>query len=1052
MIASDPDVPRQYPGVMVSSTFRYLQEHRAALMGAIEGQGLHAVAMEQDAALPDGTVVDASLRKVRDASAYVGIISHRYGQIPESERNPEGLSLTELEFREARRLGRPILIFIMGPNHAVLRAAVERDPEKIPKLDAFLEDVKRAAADSPVHRVYREFNDLTDFSIAATQSVAELRRHLDARSAPAASAQLPDPGEHDGIPAPPQLYAEPRYIVSHAFVGRVAQLATLDDWAAPAEPHSVLLFDAIGGTGKSMLTWEWTTRNATGGRRDWAGRFWYSFYEKGAVMADFCRRALAYMTGRPLADFTKKKQPELSELLLRQLQARPWLLVLDGLERVLVAYHRDDAAQLADEQAGRTDEIAHRDPCAAIRPQDDDLLRRLAGAAPSKILITSRLLPRALLNPANQPIPGVLHERLPGLRPADAEALLCACGVHGDPETIRTYLQRHCDCHPLVTGVVAGLVNGYLPARGRFDAWAADPDHGGQLNLAELDLVQKRNHILRAALTALPDTSRQLLSTLALLSEAVDYDTLSAFNPHLPPGPETVSEPVKPEGDSLWEWMSEEQQLDARREYTLAVEHHAQYQRALRAWQASPEVSAAPRNLGRTVQDLERRGLLQYDRQADRYDLHPVVRATAVSGLRAEDRESLGQRVVDHFSGQPHNPYEETESLGDLRDGLTIVRTLLRMGRTQQAYDAYRGDLSHALLFNLEAYAEILSLLRPFFAHGWTSPSADLTDDHVANLVTDMAAALRGLGEQDQALAAFGFALEADLERGSWSDVRNGLTNLGIVLDEQNRLARSDSCLALALELAELIDDTKDIFIARLNTFARLADAGRVADAERMWRLLDPMGRNWSRSQYRPGYAETHYARFQLDRKTLTEEHLVRAEQLARSGRNRRTVRQLHTLRGEWLLRRGEWARAADSLTEAVRMAREAGTSDPGAETQLALAHLQLGQLPAPAQEAERLAGLRQPAHLPLAELCQAIGDTERATEHALAAYRHAWADGEPHIHRYQLERAAHLLDTLGADIPTLPAYDPATDPKLPWEDKVAAAIEELRAEKKREH
>ena len=87
-----------------------------------------------------------------------------------------------------------------------------------------------------------------------------------------------------------------------------------------------------------------------------------------------------------------------------------------------------------------------------------------------------------------------------------------------------------------------------------------------------------------------------------------------------------------------------------------------------------------------------------------------------------------------------------------------------------------------------------------------------------------------------------------------------------------------------------------------------MADAGRVADAERMWRLLDPMGRNWSRSQYRPGNAETHYARFQLNRKTLTEEHLVRAEQLARSGRNRRAVRRLHTLRGEWLLRRGEWA------------------------------------------------------------------------------------------------------------------------------------------------
>jgi hypothetical protein len=38
------------------------------------------------------------------------------------------------------------------------------------------------------------------------------------------------------------------------------------------------LFDAIGGSGKSMLTWEWTTEHATQVRADWAGRFWYSFY------------------------------------------------------------------------------------------------------------------------------------------------------------------------------------------------------------------------------------------------------------------------------------------------------------------------------------------------------------------------------------------------------------------------------------------------------------------------------------------------------------------------------------------------------------------------------------------------------------------------------------------------------------------------------------------------------------------------------------------------------------------------------------------------------
>jgi hypothetical protein len=71
-------------------------------MNAISGQGMHPVAMEQDAALPAGTVIDSSLAKVRAAAAYVGVISRRYGQVPEDDEwNPERLSLTELEFREA---------------------------------------------------------------------------------------------------------------------------------------------------------------------------------------------------------------------------------------------------------------------------------------------------------------------------------------------------------------------------------------------------------------------------------------------------------------------------------------------------------------------------------------------------------------------------------------------------------------------------------------------------------------------------------------------------------------------------------------------------------------------------------------------------------------------------------------------------------------------------------------------------------------------------------------------------------------------------------------
>src|SRR6478672_11261130 len=139
---------------MMSSTFRHLREHRVALMDALEGSGLHAVAMEQDSAKPTGTVLDSSLQKVRDSAAYVGIIARDYGQVPETADNPDGLSLTELEFREARRLGRPILLFVMSSQHQVVEDAIELDVEKRRKLAAFREEAKRATAGSSLHRVY----------------------------------------------------------------------------------------------------------------------------------------------------------------------------------------------------------------------------------------------------------------------------------------------------------------------------------------------------------------------------------------------------------------------------------------------------------------------------------------------------------------------------------------------------------------------------------------------------------------------------------------------------------------------------------------------------------------------------------------------------------------------------------------------------------------------------------------------------------------------------------------------------------------------------------
>ena len=205
------------------------------------------------------------------------------------------------------------------------------------------------------------------------------------------------------------------------------------------------------------------------------------------------------------------------------------------------------------------------------------------------------------------------------------------------------------------------------------------------------------------------------------------------------------------------------------------------------------------------------------------------------------------------------------------------------------------------------------------------------------------------------------------------------------------------------------------------------------------------MGRDWSLALYRVGDAEYLYTRLRFFRGDLRDEDLTHATDLSKAGKNRRTIRRLHSLRGQWQMERGEWELAAESLREAVSMARAVGQTDAVAETRLALAKFHLGLIDDPRREAQNLENQSQYAPRALAELWLAIGEQDEAKKHALAAYKWAWADGEPYVRRYELNKARALLETLGVEIPNLPPYDASKDEKLPWEDEVAAAIAELR-------
>lgn len=607
------------------------------------------------------------------------------------------------------------------------------------------------------------------------------------------------------IPRAPQFYAEPHYIPSNQFVGRRAQLDSLNDWAAPSDQNPVLLFEAIGGMGKSMLTWEWTKRHAPAVRANWAGVVWYSFYERGAVMGDFCQRALAYMTGAPLEKFRGRKTEELATLLLNQLRQKPWLLVLDGFERVLVAYHRVDAPVLLDEAANKpTDDIGTRHPCVAIRPEDDELIKGLTTAAPSKILITSRLTPRVLVNNAGAPIPGVIRILLRGLRPADAEGMLNLLGITGSSAAIQDYLKRNCDCHPLVIGAVAGLIiNDFIYSRGDFDAWVVSPEGGGRLNLSTLDLVQKRNHILEASINCLSSDSREVLSLLSLMPGAADYKALSALNPFSPREPDEVARPEDPRNYPDWNDESSSHRSYLLNRYDEACAERREYEQAYDCWRASPELASASRRLKDAVLDLDRRGLIQYDRQIRRYDLHPVVRAIAFSRLSTSETNAVGQSLVDYFTAQGHTSFNEATTLDEVRLQLHIIHTLLRMQRFEDASSAYLGVICNALDYNLEAFIEVLAIVRPFFPDGW-SKLPETVDWHTSeHLAVHASHALIATGQHKLALDLGHAILKRALAQKDLDVMETALTSISTALASQDRLARIHRYVGYSLAIAE---------------------------------------------------------------------------------------------------------------------------------------------------------------------------------------------------------------------------------------------------------
>ncbi len=108
--------------IYLSSTYEDLKGYRRAVYEDFRKAGHQVIAIE-DYVAADQRPVQKCLKDVEESDIYVGLFAFRYGYVPPSQHNnPNGLLITELEYRRAETIKRPCLTFMVGDTTAWSRA------------------------------------------------------------------------------------------------------------------------------------------------------------------------------------------------------------------------------------------------------------------------------------------------------------------------------------------------------------------------------------------------------------------------------------------------------------------------------------------------------------------------------------------------------------------------------------------------------------------------------------------------------------------------------------------------------------------------------------------------------------------------------------------------------------------------------------------------------------------------------------------------------------------------------------------------------------------
>ena len=253
----------------------------------------------------------------------------------------------------------------------------------------------------------------------------------------------------------------------------------------------------------------------------------------------------------------------------------------------------------------------------------------------------------------------------------DALGLWRGFGVSGSRAELAPIF-RSVESHPLLVQALASEVANYRKAPGDFGEWRKDHP---QFDPTSLPLVQSRTHILDYALNGLSTQAPRGAAYFGRLSHAGELRHLGGL-----------------------------------------------------AGGARQGLHLGPGELDRALTELEDRGLIGWDREANRYDAHPIVRGVVWQLTDAEDQRAVYAAIEAHFEPMATPQWLRVETLADLTPAIERYHTLVGLGRYDDAYSLFRDRLDDATLYRLAAHRERIAWLEPLFPDGAAGLPASMSE------------------------------------------------------------------------------------------------------------------------------------------------------------------------------------------------------------------------------------------------------------------------------------------------------------------------------------